>query len=279
LTFLRVVEVFPPVGPALPSDGRRNTDGLERLSEGLVKIERYADVILVANVKNPALLKADTVHTAVELQERLRVGTAATVVVRDQNRAQFDTAVFTAFSARMDSLFLAWGDDYPPSSKITNVRDFARLADAIRRAALIRSKAGATTRLFAPIDIRRLASSEGVSLAEERLRAGADMLLAQPPTTDPGDAFDAHAALVESAGVKDKVLLNVFPFRNPSDVKRYERLFGWRHPDGFLREASRGERRLDQLAREVVRRLRAERYPGVYLVARSDPTIASRLLA
>ena len=273
--------MFPPLLPVLhpPTEDAGTFHGSMLLHKELESIKSSADVVLVANVKSPGLLKTDTVHAAIEIQEKLHRPTAAAVVVRDQNRAQFDTAVFTAASAGLDSLFLAWGDDYPPSSGITNVRDFSSLADAIRRASVIRSKARAKTRIFAPVDVGSLAKPKGVALAKGRLRAGADLLLAQPPTTDPAETFDAHASLVGKAGLKDKVLLSVFPFRDLNDIKRYEELFGWKLPNRIHQEASKGETRLDQLARGVVQRLGTEAFPGVYLVARGNPGIASHLLA
>jgi len=280
MAFLRVVEVFPPLYPfpAPRSRGVRYEAGLGRFYAEVKGIRDFADVFLVANVKNPALLKLDTVYAAIRLRESLEVRAGPAVVVRDQNRALFDSTVFTAIAAGLEWLFLAWGDDRPTSAKITNVRDFEGLASAIRRASLIRSKAHASTKFFAPVDVESLAYPQGVAMAKERLRAGADMLLAQPPTTDPEETFDRHASLVDDAGLKGRVLISVFPFRDRADIIHYQRLFGWRLSNRVLLEASRGERRMNDLAGAIVERLRTEGHPGVYLVTRGNPGIARAVL-
>ena len=277
--FLRVVEVLPPLFPV----SRKRADVLaldaemQRFTAGVRGVRDLADVFLVANVKDQAFLKLDTVHTAATLREVLGVEAAPVLVVRDQNRPHFLSSALTSVSRGFKWMMIAWGEDYPPFANATNVRDFARLAKAIGEASLIRSRARSPTRIFAPVDVNGLASPRGVSLAKERLRAGADVLLAQPPTTDSGETFDRHAALVENAGLGGKVLLNVFPFKDAGDVRRYERMFGWDLRD--VREAAaKGEGYLIEQERKVIRRLRSEGYPGVYLTARGNPAIAKKLL-
>jgi len=140
-------------------------------------------------------------------------------------------------------------------------------------------RAGSSIRLFAPVDLIGLATPRGVNLAKHRLGAGADFLLAQPPTTDAGRTFDHHASLLEGSGLKDSVLLNVFPFRNEKDIKDYERYFGWRLPKSLHQAAGSGEASLIKEEKKVIRRLRAEKFPGVYLTTRGTPAVAGRLLS
>jgi 5,10-methylenetetrahydrofolate reductase len=252
---------------------------MERFTEEVRGIRDFADVILVANVKDQGQLKIDSVHAAIVLQESLRVEAAPVIVVRDQNRPSFLSAVLTAISVGLRSMLIGWGDDYPASARATNVRDFSNLAGAIREASLIRSRAHASTRFFAPMDINSLAYPKGVALAKERLRAGADLLLAQPPTTDAEAVFDRQLALIGKAGLREKALMNVFPFKDDKDVKRYERMFGWKLPKGLHRAAVEGENRLVEIERDVVRRLRDVGSPGIYLTTRGNPSIAERILS
>lgn len=281
MAFLRVVEVLPPLFDASRSkDDRIAADAaMERFTEEVRGIRNFADVILVANVKDTRRLKFDSVHAAVMLQEDFQLETAPVVVVRDSNRPQFLSTILTAVSLGLNSVMIAWGDDYPASAKASNVRDFPNLASAIREASLIKSRARASTRFFAPVDLNSLAYPKGVALAKERLKAGAEMLLAQPPTTDKGATFDAHGSLVERAELRGKVLLNVFPFRDRPDVRRYERMFGWRLPKALHQAAAGGERDLRGLERKIIRRLRKESYPGVYLTTRGNPGVAEALLS
>jgi 5,10-methylenetetrahydrofolate reductase len=281
LEFLRVVEVLPPLFDASRSkDDRIAADAaMERFTQEVRSIRDCADVILVANVKDTRRLKFDSVHAAVMLQEDFLLETGPVIVVRDQNRPQFLSTVLTAVSLGLNSVMIAWGDEYPASAKASNVRDFQDLAAAIREASLIRSRARAPTRIFAPVDIESLAYPRGMALARKRLSAGGDMLLAQPPTTDAGDVFDRHLSLLENAGLKGKVLPNVFPFKDADDVRRYEKMFGWRLPKGVHETAAKGERELLQLGRKIVRRLRREGFPGVYLTTRGNPGLAEALLS
>ena len=281
MPFLRVVEVLPPLFPSSrkKEDALHVDTRLQRFAEEIRAVRALADVFLVANVKDQAFLKLDPVHTATLLREVLGVDAAPVIVVRDQNRPRFLSSALTAISAELRWIMFAWGDEYPPSANAANVRDYDSLAKAIRDATLIRTRAHSLTRFFAPTDVEGLSTPEGLSLAKERIRAGADMLLAQPPTTDAEATFDRHVSLVEKAGLKGRVLLNVFPFRGASDVRRYERMFGWKLPKELHAAAAKGESNLEERGREVVRRLRSEGHPGVYLTTRGNPAIARRLLA
>ncbi|MDG6910005.1 MAG: hypothetical protein JRN08_06520 [Nitrososphaerota archaeon] len=280
MSFLRVLEVLPPLFPFTDKeDGALDiAAGTERFTDAVRSVRAFGDVFLVANVKDPALLKLDTVQTAAMLREVLGVDAAPVIVVRDQNRPRFLSSALGGISARFRWVMFAWGDDLPESAKASNVRDYASLAAAIRDASRIRSRSRSPTRFFAPVNIDALGSPEGVSLAVGRLRAGADMLLAQPPTTDAEETFDRHIATVRKAGLEGRVILGVFPFRGVADVRLYERKFQWTLPKTLHRAAAKGEGHLLETVREVVRRMRSEKQPGVYAVTRGDPAVAEALL-
>ena len=277
--FLRVVEVFPPLFPS----SRRKEDhidfehSLERFLDGVRTVRTHADVILIADVKNTKLLKFSALEAAALLKERLRVEVAPVLVARDSNRPRFLSSVLTGMSMELDYLMFAWGDVYPSAARATNVRDFRSLAEALREADLLRTRARAATRFFAPVNVEGLATPGEVARARGRLRAGADYLLAQPPTSDV-EALDRHANLLLQAKLKDRVLLNVFPFRDLKDVMECETYFGWRLPESLHRTAERGGRALLEAEREVVVALRDRGFPGVYLNTRGTPAVAERLL-
>ena len=281
MAFLRIVEVLPPVFPESSSKDDHILVGtrMERFAEELKRIRDFADVFLLANVKNPRLLKLDLVQTAIFLQKDLRIRVAPVTVVRNQNRSQFLSTVLTGVVAGLDSMMIAWGDDLPASAMTSNVRDFPNLASAIREASLIRSRTKTTTRLLSPVDLDSLADARGVFRARERIKSGADLLLAQPPTTTLGGVFEIHASLILRAGLKRKVLPNVFHFHGEQDIRRYESMFGWKLPDELHKAAREGERGLIEEERDVVHRLRKEKFPGVYLSTRGRPEIARRLLS
>jgi Methylenetetrahydrofolate reductase len=277
--FLRLVEVFPPLfsaGSRGPVDIKQE---LQRFVDGIRPVRSTADTFLVANLKNPDLLKFSTLEASRVLRDRLKVDAAPVIVVRDMNRPQFLSSVLAGISLGLRSMMIAWGDEYPSSVGATNIRDFSSLADAIAQAAALRKRAGAYVRIFAPVDIESLAYPKGVALARERLRSGADLLLAQPPTTDADRTFDRHAALVEASGLREEVLLNVFPFRNAKDVNSCEKYFGWKLPRSLHKVAMAGGGQLTEIAKDVARRLRREGYPGVYLSTRGEPLVASTLLS
>ncbi len=234
---------------------------------------------MVANVKNPKLLKLSTLEASLILQERLRVEAAPVLVARDFNRLQFLSEVLTAVSLELRSVMIAWGDRYPASAKTSNVRDFSSLSEAIRESSLVSRRARASTCFFAPVDMGRLVHPEGVALARGRLKAGAEYLLAQPPTVDAEATFDEHASLLESSGLKDKVLLNVFPFKDEKDVKQCEKYFGWKLPDSLHLAAAKGAPALVEMERMVEERLKEEKFPGVYLTTRGTPAVAAKLLS
>ena len=276
--FLRVVEVLPPLFPVPNSSRIEGPRALEEFVEEVRSIRAFADVILVAGVKDPALLRDDPVQSALLLRRAAGVDAAPVVVVRDQNRPRFLATMFSALSSGLGSIMIAWGDDYPPGAGASNVRDYPSLASAVKEAATIRKRARSTAKFFVPVNLQSLRSASGAAMAKGRVKAGADLLLAQPPTTDAHGAFDDHLSLIARSGVRDKVLLNVFHFKGGLDLERYERKFGWRLPSSLRATARKGERALIQAEREVIRRARSEGLPGIYVSTRGEPQVARALL-
>jgi 5,10-methylenetetrahydrofolate reductase len=281
MAFLKVVEVFPPSFPVhAAGEAPINTEErLERFVEEVRSMQKLADIILVADVKDPRLLKVSSIEAATILRRRLGVNAAPVLVVRDSNRLRFLSCVLTTISLELETMTIVWGDAYPPTARSSNVRDFPSLTDAIAEASTIRRRSRASTLFLAPVDMEGLAQPRGVALARGRLKAGADYLLAQPPTTDAQETFDRHAGLLRSLGLKESVLLNLFPFRDKEDVEQCEKYFGWKLPASLRRAASEGKNSLQTREREVVQRLRDENFPGIYLNTRGEPGVAERLLS
>jgi hypothetical protein len=173
---------------------------------------------------------------------------------------------------------LVWGDTYPASAGASNVYDYDDLADAISDASSIGKQAGVKARILAPVTLTLLVSEKGVARAKSRLDAGAEFLLAQPPTTDSGAIFERHMKLLESSGLKSRVLLNVFPFRDSQDVRDCELHFGWKLPRRVHELAMSGERPLLAEARAVASKIRESGLPGVYVSTRGRLTLAPAVL-
>lgn len=279
MAFLRVVELLPPFLPDSAGGRFSVEEKVDLFIEEARSIREAADVFLVANIKDPSLVRVSTLEAAAMLQERLGVEAAPVLVVRDQNRQEFKASVLTSVARGLKSVMVAWGDDYPRSAGSTNIRDFRSLAQAIKEAVAVTRMSRSPTVFFAPVDVDSLAHPRGVALAKGRLRAGADFLLAQPPTTDPGSTLDRHASLLEGAGLRRKTLLNVFPFKDVKDVEHYEELFGWKLPRELHDAAREGEATLIDLERSVIHRLRREGFPGVYVTTRGTPGVAETLFS
>jgi hypothetical protein len=173
---------------------------------------------------------------------------------------------------------LVWGDRYPASAGVSNVYDYDDLADTIADASSIAKRAGVTVRILTPVTLTSLASEEGVTRAKSRLDAGAEFLLAQPPTTDAGATFERHLELLESSGLRSRVLLNAFPFRDSQDVRDCELYFGWKLPRRVHELAVSGERSLLAEARAVAWKIRESGLPGVYVSTRGRPALAQTVL-
>lgn len=234
--------------------------------------------MLVADIKNPSLLKFSTIEGASLLEERANVKAAPVIVVRDSNRVQTLSAILTAFGLGLKNVMLVWGDRYPDTAHAKNAYDFPSLSSVVSEARAISRRTRAQARIFAPVDLQSLKTARGIRLADERLKAGADFLLAQPPTTDAGENLAQHSAIVESAGLKGRVLLGVFPFRDRKDIVECSKYFGWSLPRSLYSKAREGEAELLAEAREVARGVRRAGFPGVYLSTRGVPSVAKSVL-
>jgi len=279
MAFLRVVEVFPPLFPI--SDSKKPIDlegAIDRFVTRVRGIREYSDLVLVANVKNPAYLKLSTIEAASLLQDRAGVKAAPSIVVRDANRLQLISSVLTSIASGLETLLLVWGDRYQSRVGVTNVRDYHSLSEMIDEAAAISKRARTKVKLLAPVDVPKLGTRDGVRLARTRLKAGAELLLAQPPTTDSGATFDWHLNLLESTGLRDHVLLNIYPFRDREDVRERGKYFGWKLPNVLHESASQGRAQLLREERAVVSRLRRIGLPGVYVSTRGEPEVAREIL-
>lgn len=278
MTFLRIVEVFPPAfasgrrGERLPLE-----DSIDRFLRELRGISHLADLFLVADLKDPRLLKVSPLEAASMIQKVLGVPAAPVLAVRDMTSQRYLSSVVTGISLGLRGLMPVWGDDQGRSRR-RSFSDFRTLAQAIAEASAIRERAASRTQIFAPVDLSSLAAPGGRSLAKGRLKAGADLLLAQPPTTDSDVTFRAHLKLAERSGVGARVVYNVFPFEDEADVRRCEKLFGWKLPRVLHKKAAEDPDGLESIERKVVRRLKEEGLPGVYLSTRGKPGVAGRLL-
>jgi len=279
LTFLRVIEVFPPFIPdAKGAPGSELQASVDSFVSEVKAIRGIADIVLVASLKSPPQPTLSTIEASLILRKKLGVDAAPVLVVRDQDRLQFLSSVVAGLVGGLKSMMLVWGDaDLPRRSP--RLIGFAGLSDALLEASRVREKARSRCVFLAPVDLRRLFTVGGSSLAKERVAAGATLLLAQPPTTDAEETFETHARLIAGAGLAGKVLQNVFPFRSPKDVSECETYFGWKVPQSVLEAAGEGEASVLAIQREVVRRLRAEHCPGVYVSTRGTPAVAKEILS
>jgi len=277
--FIRAVEIFPPLFPRL-AKGKHTR--LEQSIEGFIyqarSVRGYADIILVADIKNPKLLEIMPMDAVAMLREKARLDAAPVLVVGGMQRRRFLSTVLTGLSLGLGNIMFAWGDDHNVRAASHAGPEFASLAQAIRRAALLRERAEASTEFLAPVNVERLAFPGEVARAKGRLRAGATHLLAQPPTADV-ETLGRHAQLLRDAGLEGRVLLNVFPFRGSRDVRECEAYFGWRLPKSLHAIAEKGASALFEAESDVVKALRRRGFPGVYLNTRGVPAVAERFLS
>lgn len=275
-----MVEVFPPNFSADSSKepvvglGQKTRDFVERVR----RVQHLADSILVADVKDVSRLKLSTVHSAALLRELAGADAIPVITARDSSRPLVLSSVMTAFSLGLNSLMLVWGDRYGPGEGAKNVYDFDSLSEMLIAVRALSLRANVRCRLLAPVDLTRLGAERGLRLARERLKSGADLLLAQPPTTDVGVTLPKHAKLLEETRLKDKVLLNVFPFRDTADVDACRGKFGWNLPSRLDRIAREGEGALLREARGVSDGIRRLGLAGVYVSTRGRPEHARFVL-
>jgi 5,10-methylenetetrahydrofolate reductase len=277
--FLRAVEVFPPTFPAIgrgdaPIDLQR---GQGEFVEGVRRIAGFADYFLVADLKDPSLLKVSSLHSAALLRSQLGVRAVPVIVARDANRSSVTSSILTSFSLGLDSVFLVWGDDYsgPPEPK--NVFDFKSLTDVIRLTRALAMRAGVRVTIFAPIDLAE-SSADGIERGRRRLEAGADFLLAQPPTTDSDATFRSHLGELADRGIRARVLINIFPFRDAEDARVCAEKFRWSLPARVMEVAERGEGALLREERRIALLAKQWGMGGVYVSTRGKPSAAAAIL-
>ncbi|MDV3276968.1 MAG: methylenetetrahydrofolate reductase [Nitrososphaerales archaeon] len=278
--FTSIVEVFPPNFSAdktkEPMIGLRQKtrDFVERVK----RLQQIADAILVADVKDTGRLKLSTVHSAALLKEMSGVDAIPVITARDSNRPAVLSSVVTAFSMGLTSLMIVWGDRYGTGEGAKNVYDFASVSELLGQVRDLSVRSNLKCRLLAPVDLSILRTERGLRLAKDRLKSGADLLLAQPPTTDAETTLPKHARLLTGAGLDGRVLLNVFPFRDEADVEGCRKKFGWDLPPRLDRIAREGERALLKEARGVAAGVRGRGLAGVYVSTRGKPEHARFIL-
>lgn len=279
-SFSSLIEVFPPSFAASESTepllglSQKTRDFVERVR----RIQHLADSFLIADVKDPSKMKLSTVISASILRERIGVDAIPVIAARDSNRPTVVSSLLTAFSLGLRSVMLVWGDRYGEDEGPKNVYDFKSLSQLIGLARDLSERSGTRCRILAPIDLTSLDTEKGLKLAKERIASGADLLLAQPPTTDSQSALPRHSGLVERAGLAGKVLLNVFPFRNAEDVAACRAKFGWELPNRLDTIARKGENALLSEAKQVADAVQRRGLPGIYVTTRGKPEIARFIL-
>jgi hypothetical protein len=278
--FTTIIEVFPPNFSAEPS--KEPLLGLRQKTRDLVarvrKIEHLADAILVADVKDLSRLKLSSIYTAAILKQELGIEVIPVITARDMNRAATRTTFLTSLAYGLDSVMLVWGDRYGVGDTAKNVYDFRSLAEVIAEMRFLAERADHSATILAPVDVLSLATERGLDVAKGRIEKGADCLLAQPPTSDTKHTVGRHLELLDGQSFRDRVFLNVFPFRDREDIQSCRTKFGWRIPEELDKLAADGEPRLLKEAKAVVESLRERRLPGVYVSTRGRPELARFIL-
>lgn len=278
--FTRLIEVFPP--NFSQEAAKEPLIGLKQKMRDTVarvrKIENLADAILVADMKDTAKLQVASIYTAAVLRDELGTEVIPVIPTRDMNRKAIRTAFLTCLSLGLESVSVVWGDRYGPEDGAGNVYDYRTLASAVEDLRTLADRADVPATLLAPVNIAATSTKKGVRLAETRLRAGADCLLAQPPTSDVSHTLTKHVQLLKASGLEKRVLYNVFPFRSKEDIEACRVRFGWDIPRELDSIAIDGEKRLLREARAVVESLEAQKLPGVYVSTRGRPELARYIL-
>lgn len=275
--FLRIVEVFPP---SFSLDKAQEPEfGLKQKVRDLVekvrRISRFTDYILVADVKDASKIKVSTLFTCYVIQNNSNVKSIPVITARDSNAVYIRSQILTALSMDFDAIMLVWGDKY--KGEAANVYEYGSLSEIIGEARDISKRSGRNLTIMAPVNITLLASKEGLELARKRINEGADFLLAQPPTAD-FRALELHDSQLSEAGLKEKVLLNLFPFRDKEDVISCRKRFGWELSEELEKTAEKGEIELLKRAREIGERIKEMNYPGIYVSTRGRPELARFIL-
>ncbi|HUH99718.1 MAG TPA: methylenetetrahydrofolate reductase [Nitrososphaerales archaeon] len=279
--FTTVVEIFPPNFNA--ETAKEPLLGLRQKTQDILarvkKVENLADCVLIADMKDLGRLKLSSIYTAAMLKQELDTEVIPVIAVRDSNRSAVRTLFLSALSYGLDSVMLVWGDSYKDGEGSSNVYDYPSLSIVIREMRELADRADVKATILAPVNIAALGTKKGDEMATSRLKNGADCLLAQPPTSDVSETLPGQLKTLEEKGLKQKVLLNVFPFRDKQDIESCRQRFNWRIPEALERMADEGgEARLLKESRCVVEKLRNARLPGVYVSTRGRPELARFIL-
>lgn len=278
-SFTSIVEIFPPVfhvsKDVEPSIGlpQKTRDFVERVR----RIKHLADSFLLADVKDSTRMKLPTVLSASILRDKVGVDAIPVITARDSNRQAVISSLLSAFALGLTSVMLVWGDRYEADGP-KNVYDFRSLSEVIKLGRSLAERSGSKCRFLAPVDLQTIGTKKGLGLARARLEGGADLLLAQPPTTDSASALPRHIALVKDAGLEGRVLLNVFPFRDREDIQNCRAKFGWNLPTRLDSISRKGESALLLEARRVAESIERSGLPGVYITTRGRPEVARFVL-
>ena len=279
-SFTIIVEVFPPTFGA--EEAKEPLLGVRQKTRDIVarvkKVENLADAILVADLKEPGRLKLSSVFTAAVLKQELGVEAIPVITARDMNRPAIRALVLTALAYELHSLMLVWGDKFAEADGAKNVYDYPSLSEQISDTRALTNRADSKATILAPVDLSKLDTERGLGIAESRISSGADILLAQPPTTDALNTLDEHLRTLERHNLASKVLLNVFPFRSREDIESCRARFGWRIPTEMEKIAARGEASLLKAAKAVVEGAREAKAPGVFISTRGRPELARYML-
>ncbi|MDG6935172.1 MAG: methylenetetrahydrofolate reductase [Nitrososphaerota archaeon] len=278
-TFVRIAEVFPPSYDVDPE--KEPIFGLEQKMNDFVKrvsrIQGLADAFLIADLKMEDRVKLSTIHAAARLREELGVEAIPVITARDLNKVACRSHILTALSENIRSIMVVWGDRYAGNHAFKNVYDYGSLAELIVDAKMLASRVYDKSVVLAPINLDSFSGSKGRSLASHRLKAGADSLLAQPPTADE-ETLGAHLRLLKSTGFIKNVMLNVFPFRDSQDIKFCRERFGWKISTRLERLAMKGEAELLREARKVASRIEDSGVSGLYVSTRGKPELLRYIL-
>ncbi|MDV3293218.1 MAG: methylenetetrahydrofolate reductase [Nitrososphaerales archaeon] len=279
-SFTSVVEVFPPVFSL--SEAKEPVLGLRQKMRDFVervrRIEDLTDAVLVADTKDPGRMKLSAVVSASVLKEETGMDAIPVITARDSNRPSVVSSLLTAYSLGLNGVMVVWGDRYAEGDGAKNVYNFSSLSELVATARSLANRAGVKCRILAPVDLTSLGTEKGLRLAKERLSSGADILLAQPPTTDSVSALPKHAKLLSRTGLAGRVFLNVFPFRDLQDIEACREKFGWELPQRLDSIAVGGESALLLEARRVAAAIQQKGFPGVYVTTRGKPEVARFIL-
>lgn len=279
--FTTMVEIFPPNFSA--EMAKEPLLGLRQKTQDIVarmkKVEHLADCILVADMKDVGRLKLSSVYAAATLKQELDIEVIPVIGARDSNRSAVRTLFLSALSYGLDSVMLVWGDKYAEGDGSSNVYDYPSLSAVVKEMRELADRANVKATILAPVNVAALGTKKGDEIALSRIKSGADCLLAQPPTTDVTETLARHEKALEEKELKNRVLLNVFPFTSKEDIDACRKRFGWDISASLDRMAVEGgEARLLKESRSVVEKMRDDRLPGVYVSTRGKPELARFIL-